>query len=77
MAVTNHERVGRALALLAEGLAPFVTRECKARYGDQWVRRVARNERVNPNDAQFLLAVLADAWREFSPRRLAAPNGTT
>ena len=64
MAVTNHERVGRALALLTQGLAPFVARECKARYGDHWVGRVARNERANPDDAQFLLAVLADEWRE-------------
>ena len=28
MADTNNERVGKALALLGEGLAPFVDREC-------------------------------------------------
>jgi hypothetical protein len=43
-----HERVGWALALLTHGLAPFVARECKARYGDPWVGRVARNERRIP-----------------------------
>jgi predicted AAA+ superfamily ATPase len=64
MAVTNHERTGRALTLLTQGLAPFVARECKARYGEQWVGRVARHQHANPNDAQFLLAVLADEWRE-------------
>jgi predicted AAA+ superfamily ATPase len=64
MAVTNHERVGRALALLTQGLAPFVARECKARYGDHWVGRVGRHEWANPNDAQFLLSVLADQWNE-------------
>jgi len=42
MAVTNHERVGRALDLLRKGLAPFVASECKAKYGDGWVQRVAR-----------------------------------
>src|SRR5215207_4229711 len=70
MAVTNHVRVGRALALLTQGLAPFVARECKARYGDQWVGRVARSERANPHDAQFLLAVLADEWREVFAKTL-------
>src|SRR5919109_332457 len=64
MAVTNHERVGRALVLLTKGLAPFVERECKARYGEHWVGRVARHQYANPNDAQFLLTVLTDQWRE-------------
>jgi hypothetical protein len=65
MAATNHERVGRALALLTKGLAPFVARECKAKYGEHWVGRVARHEYANPNDAQFLLTVLTDQWREI------------
>jgi len=33
MAITNHERVGKALELLKAGLAPFVEREFKARFG--------------------------------------------
>ena len=37
MAMTNHERVGRALDLLREGLAPFVERELSARYGKYWI----------------------------------------
>ena len=67
MATTNHERVGKALALLSEGLAPFVARECKAKYGDNWVQAVARidtglpselaGKKVSPTDAQFLLKV--------------------
>jgi len=36
MAITNHERVGKALELLKAGLGPFVERELKARYGDGW-----------------------------------------
>lgn len=36
MAVTNQERVGRALELLKAGLRPFVERELKAQYGDKW-----------------------------------------
>ena len=31
VAITNHERVGKALELLKDGLRPFVERELKAR----------------------------------------------
>jgi hypothetical protein len=75
MAVTNHERVGRALALLTDGLAAFVARECKARYGEHWVGRVARHEWANPKDAQFLLGVVNDQWHEISGGSLAVPSG--
>src|SRR5215469_5931349 len=36
MATTNHERVGKALDKLKEGLRPFIERELKARYGADW-----------------------------------------
>lgn len=39
MAVSNRDRVGRALELLKAGLYPFVERELKAKYGDQWETR--------------------------------------
>src|SRR5438445_530583 len=70
MALTNHERVGKALALLTSGLAPFVERECKAKYGDGWVRAVAHSDataqagkKVSATDAQFLLKVVWDEWQ--------------
>lgn len=71
MAVTNHERVGKALTLLSEGLASFVARECKAKYGDNWVQAVSRmdpapgapGKRISPTDAQFLLKVMWDEWQ--------------
>ena len=34
MALTNHERVGKALELLKTGLLPFIERELKAKYGN-------------------------------------------
>ena len=37
MAITNHERVGKALELLNAGLKPFVERELKATYKDRWI----------------------------------------
>ena len=68
MAVTNHERVGRALTLLGQGLAPFVERECKAKWGDAWVQQLlgaspgAGAGKVNAADPSFLLKAMGDAW---------------
>ncbi|MBI5524652.1 MAG: ATP-binding protein [Desulfarculus sp.] len=36
MAMTNHERVGKALDLLKEGLQPFVEREMKSQHQQSW-----------------------------------------
>jgi predicted AAA+ superfamily ATPase len=40
MAITNHERVGKALGLTKAGLRPFVERELKAQHGDNWAFEV-------------------------------------
>ena len=40
MAITNHERVGKALDLLKDGLAPFVERELKAQHAQKWFEAV-------------------------------------
>ena len=71
MAMTNHERIGKALTLLSEGLAPFVARECQAKYGEGWVQSISRmdpaagasGKKVSPTDAQFLLKVMWDEWQ--------------
>ncbi len=39
MAVSNRDRVGRALELLRSGLFPFVERELKTKHGDTWVEQ--------------------------------------
>jgi predicted AAA+ superfamily ATPase len=36
MAISNHERVGKALDLLKDGLRPFVEREMKAQHAQLW-----------------------------------------
>jgi hypothetical protein len=71
MAMTNHERIGRALTLLSEGLAPFVARACEAKYGEGWVQSISRMDptpgatakKASPTDAQFLLKVMWDEWQ--------------
>jgi hypothetical protein len=40
MAISNHERIGKALGLLKDGLRPFVERELKAQHGDGWAFEV-------------------------------------
>jgi predicted AAA+ superfamily ATPase len=70
MATTNHERVGRALDLLRQGLAPFVERECRARYGEDWIRLVARNDYASATDTSFLLGVMMGEWNEVFARVL-------
>ncbi len=37
MAISNHERVGRALTLLKEGLYPYIEREMKSVYKERWL----------------------------------------
>ena len=40
MALSKHERVGKALVFLSAGLTPFVEREFKSRYGNGWAHEV-------------------------------------
>jgi predicted AAA+ superfamily ATPase len=55
--------------LLGQGLAPFVERECKAKWGPQWIQRLAGASpsagvgKVNISDPSFLLKAMSDAWQ--------------
>jgi len=73
MAITNHERVGKALDLLNAGLRPFVEREMQSVHGDQWVdeiRAAMRDGRSAPKtkgaginlDTQALLNLMWEPW---------------
>jgi hypothetical protein len=73
MAITNHERVGKALDVLNIGLRPFVERELKATYKDKWIDTVrpsfpnwqqpGRTPSLNW-DTQALLSVMWDLWND-------------
>ncbi|WP_373069900.1 Swt1 family HEPN domain-containing protein [Gemmatimonas sp.] len=78
MALTNHQRVGLGLGELAQGLRPFVERELKAKFGDDWLARglgagpgagVGRD--TNPDDPSVLLKLMADNWRNVFEVKLA------
>ncbi|MGH9893359.1 MAG: Swt1 family HEPN domain-containing protein, partial [bacterium] len=58
----NDEKVGEAIALLSEGLAPFVAQECKSRYGENWIADVGGDAASAKTDAYFLLKTVWDEW---------------
>jgi predicted AAA+ superfamily ATPase len=73
MAITNHERVGKALELLKTGLGPFVERELKAKYRDTWAfevkdilsdTRLGAGKSESLNDVAALLVVMDRKWSE-------------
>lgn len=73
MAVTNYDRVGKALEVLRAGLGPFVEREFRNRYQEQAqeeaVRllkedRMVRGKAISEWDAGALLKLMWEGWHE-------------
>jgi len=67
MAISNRDRIAKALETLATGLRPFVERELQARLGKEWERAVRDSQRdpgqtINWDDPQVLLGVMWDQW---------------
>ena len=72
MAITNYERVGKALELLRDGLRPFVARELESKYGKYWITTVTaawpnelvwrEGEDAPQMDAAVLLRMMWDQW---------------
>ncbi len=85
MALSNHERVGKALELLNGGLRPFVERELQAAYGKDWVAQAGLLEpRVQPPrkskeprlDVHALLGVMWDQWNDVFKKTLGQAERT-
>jgi hypothetical protein len=73
MAVTNHERVGKALELLKTGLGPFVQREFQNVYKDRATAEMGRflgEDRLNAKkpiaegDVAALLKLMWESWND-------------
>ena len=71
MAVTNQERVGKAMDLLRDGLWPFAERELKAKHGERWPvevkaalagRQVGQGKGDPLQDVAALLVVIDKLW---------------
>ena len=79
MAISNHERVGKAMDLLKAGLAPFVEREFKNLYAGRALaeaRRMQGDDRLLAHkklaewDATALLKLMWEAWNDVFRRTL-------
>lgn len=85
MAITNHERVGKALELLKEGLHPFIEREftnIHAAQALEMARKFVGEDRLLVNrpfaewDAAPLLKLMWDAWNDVFRKTLGHAERT-
>jgi hypothetical protein len=85
MAITNHERVGKAMDLLKQGLAPFVDREFKNSYKDKAATEATRfigedrllaNKSVAEWDTAALLKLMWEAWNDVFRHTLGRAERT-
>lgn len=83
MAMTNHERVGKALELLKGGLGPFVQREITSTYKDRAASELSRfigEDRLNAKkpitewDVGVLLKLMWESWNEVFRLTLGHPE---
>ena len=79
MAISNQERVGKAMEILKEGLAPFAEREFVALHGpkaEETARRFVADDRLAGKkpiaqwDVAALLKLMFDAWNEVFGKTL-------
>ena len=81
MAITNQERVGRALELLREGLYPFVEREMRSVYQNKWLDVAAASvpedhtlrrstARILQEDVSALLILICNKWQRVFKKSL-------
>jgi predicted AAA+ superfamily ATPase len=73
VALSNAERVGKALTLLNQGLTPFIEREMRSVYGEAWLERAVESlrdakipvENRSGLDTQALLVLMWARWSEL------------
>src|SRR5918992_738424 len=86
MAITNKERIGKALDLLRQGLAPFVDREVQAAVGAgsmrmETIRRFSEDPLLAARpvadwDAAGLLKLMWETWNEVFRKTLGFAERT-
>lgn len=79
MAPSNHDRIGKSLELVRDGLRPFVERELEAKHGKYWLttvtggwsRDVDWGDNDEPHlDAAILMRMMWDQWNVVFSRTL-------
>lgn len=68
----NNHRVGEGLDLLRDGLAPYVERELKDRYGEGWILRATTTWANRPTclDCSVLLRLMWTNWSNVFGKKL-------
>lgn len=81
--MTNHERVGKAMNLLKEGLGPFIDREFQKTFHDKNsspASKYMREDRLNGNkpitqwDVFALLKLMWESWNDVFKNTLSYPE---
>ncbi|MGD0856110.1 MAG: Swt1 family HEPN domain-containing protein [Dehalococcoidia bacterium] len=79
MAITNYERVGKAMELLKDGLSPFVEREVKSTYSGRAVAEISRimkddrqitGQPIKAWDSAALLRFMWEGWNDIFRKTL-------
>ncbi|BAY47004.1 ribonuclease III [Scytonema sp. HK-05] len=81
MAVSNHERIGRGLTLLNQGLYPYVKREMQKVYGEGWLTiatsYMSNDETSKPeaedilgDNISVLLTLIIKQWDQVFSKKL-------
>ena len=60
MAITNHERVGKAMEYLKQGLQPFVERVMKAQHAQRWFEEA--RDSVSDSQSNLFGSESAPRW---------------
>jgi predicted AAA+ superfamily ATPase len=76
--LTNKERVGRALDLVAEGLGPWMSTQLQSTYGDNWATEVGRTAGLtgrdtspNQSDPAYLFWAFDKQWHAVFKNQLS------
>lgn len=84
MAITNHERIGKAMELLRDGLRPYVEREMAAIRGKNWLQEAIQAAQIPDgpplkqelSDPAFLLKILWQGWNDVFRLKLSQTERT-
>src|SRR5213594_2049795 len=87
MAITNHERVGKAMDFLKQGLQPFVEREMKAQHAQRWFQEARDSvsdsqanlfgtEKQPKWDVASILSVMWNQWNVVFKKTLGQAERT-
>ena len=70
MAISNRERIGKALDELRDGLLPFISRELREKVGNNWLNQQPSNLN-NLQDISVLLGLFMEYWNSIFKKILS------